>query len=354
VASGLALNRRTRGLSEADGGELCNVGGADLVTLWLPMLPVPFGLPTSDGCGRVRWAFSPPFGEYRNVLGGNELDRSETVGPKLRELGVLGLKLDEGPWFAGGPAGLNEGRDGAAWNDLPEPKDGGLEGTNGADLGWLNDGGLEGIDGADLGWLNEGAGWLEPIDGPGRLELIDGPELPENDLCMLDIRSRPAACPAAEEPAAAWPPPPDLSRPNSRLLAIGAMSMAAIAAATAARDLLFFIATILLLLRFSSRACLAGFAKRSNNHLYHNSTVFKALRFFTQPSQQIPDCSFASAKTGDPSAIPPCSCPDSLFYPIKAGKSGPVTKKSDFFHRARTESAGDHLSRRLTMPQLVV
>jgi len=69
------------------------------------------------------------------------------LDPKLRVLGELGVKLGEGPGLTGTLGGLNEGRDGAIWNDPPEPKDG-LEGIDGACLGWLNDG---------LGWLNDGA-----------------------------------------------------------------------------------------------------------------------------------------------------------------------------------------------------
>ena len=141
-------------LSEMLGEEACGVGPAALsVPSRLPILPVPLGLPTSDGCGKDR-PLSCVFGENRNVLGENELDRSGLVlGAKLRGLGALGVKLGAAPlrigvgaWLAGG---LNEGRDGAAWNDLPldpkpldgpEPNDGGLEGIAGAGLGWLNDG----------------------------------------------------------------------------------------------------------------------------------------------------------------------------------------------------------------------
>jgi hypothetical protein len=201
------------------------------------------------------------FGEYRNVLWENALDRSEMLGPKLRELGALGLKLGERPWLAGGLAGLNEGPDGAAWNDLPEPKDGGLEGMDGADLGWLNDGGLEGIDGTGLAPLNEGLGRLELIDGPGRLDPRDGPGLLGNDLCcILDIRSRPAACPPADGPAVARPELSGLSRPSSRLWAVGETSTAAITATTAARDLILFTANIFILLHAASRPRAANFA----------------------------------------------------------------------------------------------
>lgn len=103
----------TLGLSAGDG---------DLATLPVPIrLPIP-GLEASDGCGKA--------------LVENELDRSEPVlDSNLRKLGA-------GVWLAGGLDGVNEGRDGAVWNDL---------------LGELNEG-LEGNEGADLGWENEGLG----------------------------------------------------------------------------------------------------------------------------------------------------------------------------------------------------
>jgi hypothetical protein len=107
------------------------VAGADLPATWEPAPLIPLVLPTSDACG---WALSP-FGENRNVRGAEEPERSEMLGPKLRALGVAGLKLGEGPWLTGGPDGLNEGRAGAAWNDLPALKDGGLEGIEGAERG---------------------------------------------------------------------------------------------------------------------------------------------------------------------------------------------------------------------------
>jgi X-X-X-Leu-X-X-Gly heptad repeat protein len=147
------------------------------------------------------------------------------LGPKLRGLGVLGVKLGAGllriglgAWLAGG---LNEGR---------EPIDG-LEGIDGAGAGRLNDGLGALKDGLDrlkdgLGWLNEGLGRLVPTDG---LELL------ENDLCMLDIRSAIIVL-------------PDLSRPSSRLPAIGEISVAATTAATTACDLIIFLVNILLLL----------------------------------------------------------------------------------------------------------
>jgi hypothetical protein len=106
--------------------------GADLVTPWAPsgspIRSVPLELPTSV------------FGEYRNVLGANELDRSElTLGEKLRALGAAGLKpptaplrIGPDPWLNDGPGELNEGRDGIIWNDLPEPD--GPEGIAGAGL----------------------------------------------------------------------------------------------------------------------------------------------------------------------------------------------------------------------------
>jgi len=136
--------------SEMLGEDAC---GTDLVILCVLSPSVLLGLPTSDGCGRLCPALLSVFGEYRNVLGEKELDRSGLVlGAKLRELGALGLKLGEGLRLAGG---LNEGRDGAIWNDLPELNDGGLEGVIGADL----DGLKEPPDGELRIW--------KPAEGPG-------------------------------------------------------------------------------------------------------------------------------------------------------------------------------------------
>lgn len=127
--------RDARLLSETLGED---AWGTDLVILCVPSLSVLLGLPTSDGCGRLRPAPLSVFGEYRNVLWEKELDRSGlTLGEKLRWLGALGLKLGEGACLTGGLDGVNDGRDGAAWNDLPELNEGGLAG---ADLGWLNEG----------------------------------------------------------------------------------------------------------------------------------------------------------------------------------------------------------------------
>jgi hypothetical protein len=80
------------------------------------------------------------FGEYRNVLGANELDRSElTLGEKLRGLGAAGANLPSvlpriglGPRLNEGPGELNEGCGGVIWKDLPEPN--GPEGIAGAGL----------------------------------------------------------------------------------------------------------------------------------------------------------------------------------------------------------------------------
>jgi len=163
---GRALNRSDRERS-AEADELEELPGASFrtrepelpaedepmrldgpVVLWAssrpPILSVPLGLPTSDGCGKAPWALSPVFGENRNVLGEeppeaefgvgdaeNERGRSEPkLGVKLRVLGAPGLKLGEGAWLAGG---LKEGREGAIWNDLPEPNDG-PDGADGAGL----------------------------------------------------------------------------------------------------------------------------------------------------------------------------------------------------------------------------
>ncbi len=62
----------------------------------LPILLVPLGLPTSDGCGKELRTLSCVFGEKRNVLGENEFDPEFALGVKLRGLGVLGVKLGAG------------------------------------------------------------------------------------------------------------------------------------------------------------------------------------------------------------------------------------------------------------------
>jgi hypothetical protein len=101
-----------------------NTCGADLVIPWAPSCS-PMRLVPLESATSV-------FGEYRNVLGANELDRSELMlGEKLRGLGAVG------PWLNDGPGGLNEGRDGAIENGLPEPNDG-LGGIEGAGLAGLN------------------------------------------------------------------------------------------------------------------------------------------------------------------------------------------------------------------------
>jgi len=211
--------------------------------VWDPRMPsVALGLPASDGCGRVRWTPLSVFGENRNVLEENELERSElTLGEKLRGVGVLGVKLCEGAWRAGG---LKEGRDGLAENDLVP----------------LN--GLERIVGAGRLWLNEELGRLEPIDGLDRLGLIDGLDRPElidelrfaeNELCILDMRLAakppPPARPALEERVVAPLAPPDLWRPRAEPPAIGEISTAVVTTTTAARVLIIFLIFISVLLR---------------------------------------------------------------------------------------------------------
>jgi hypothetical protein len=98
------------------------------------------------------------------------------------------------------------------------------------------------------------------MNGPCRLEPIEGPESRENDPCMpgfpdpndricgpLNVGPRLAACPITGELEVARPEPSDLSRPSSRLLAIGETSRAAVTAITAARDLILFVNILLLL-----------------------------------------------------------------------------------------------------------
>lgn len=151
------------------------------------------------------------------------------LGVKLRVPGALGVKLGAGLLRIGLGArligGLNEGR------ELMEGP-GGIDGVgagrlnDGLGLGRLKDGlgrlndGLRWLNDG-LGRLNDGLGWL--TDGLDRLALIDGPGLLENDRCWkLDARFPTEL--------------PDLSRPSSRLLAIGETNTATATAATTARD----------------------------------------------------------------------------------------------------------------------
>jgi hypothetical protein len=254
------------------------------------------GLPASDGCGRELTPLSV-FGEYRNVLGEDELGRSEPMlGEKLRGLDARGLKLSAAPlrcgmdpWLNDGPLNdglgeLNEGREGVVWNDLsPDPKDldgpelNGLEGVAGAGLdGALNDGpdqlGLEPIEGPGLLELIDGPGRLALIDGPGWLDPMDGPESLENDRCMLDDRSDLSlAITGLPNMRIVWGP--------NRLLAVGEISTAAIITTAAARHLFFLAVNILLLLHSASAKHLPSFVTQTNNHPLHNSTVFNALGF---------------------------------------------------------------------------
>jgi len=90
---------------------------------------------------------------------GAGVERSERLDPKLRVLGALGVKLGVGVERSGALGALNEGRDGVPANDRPELKEGALERT----------------DGADQDPPNERLGELDPIDG------LDRPEDPPND-----------------------------------------------------------------------------------------------------------------------------------------------------------------------------
>jgi hypothetical protein len=258
AAPGRAVNRWTRGLSEADGAERLpgvkdrtweselppgrlNVRVSGLVTL----SAAPLGLPTSDGCGRDL-ALLSVLGEYRNVLGEefphvefgvgdpeNELGRSEPVfGEKLRGLGLSATPLRIGLdlWLKDGLGALNEGRDGVVWKDIDGAEILGL----GPDRdGLLNEEGLR-----QLG--------LEPIEGPDRLDPMDGPESLENDrCCMLDDRSDLSrAIAALPNVGIVWGP--------NRLLAIGEISTAAVIIITAARHLFLLSVNILLLLHCAS------------------------------------------------------------------------------------------------------
>jgi hypothetical protein len=347
VSRELGLNRKVRRPAEAEGVEL---GAVDPVVLRESILPVPRGLPTPEGWGKVRGVSVPVFGEKRNVRGTDELDRSEMPDPKLRELGALGLKLGADLWLAGG---LNDGCEGAVWKDRPEPKDGRSDDIDGADLGWLNDGRLDEIDGVELGRLKEELEWLELMDGPGRLDPIERLGPLEDDLCwMLDIRLL-------------LPPPlPDLSLPHRRLLAVGATSMAANAVITAARNLVFFSANIVLLLRFSVQLRVANLAELLN-HCLSNYTVFKALEFPAHPSEPVSNRSLVFTPTCPPSAMPPCFSPDSPGAPkapdrpgvpstlFKARSRGPVTKKSESSYRGEG-TPQKCLRRQLTTPKRTI
>jgi hypothetical protein len=86
VLSGRELNRNVCGRwVEPDDPELPAVGGFirahDPPVLEepsrLPILPVPLGLPTSDGCGKELRTLSPVFGENRYVV--------EEEGPRENE-----------------------------------------------------------------------------------------------------------------------------------------------------------------------------------------------------------------------------------------------------------------------------
>jgi hypothetical protein len=81
---------------------------------------------------------------------------------------------------------------------------------------------------------------------------MDGPESLENDLCIVGAppapKLRPELGPLKDGLAVARPEPSDLSRPSSRLLAVGEISTATIAVTTAARDLIILSANILILL----------------------------------------------------------------------------------------------------------
>jgi hypothetical protein len=61
--------------------------------------------------------------------------------------------------------------------------------------------------------------------------------------------------------------PPDLSRPNNRLLAIGEINTATIAVTTAARELIIFTANMLILLHAASRSRPTNFAEQVNHSL---------------------------------------------------------------------------------------
>ncbi len=89
--------------------------------------------------------------------------------------------------------------------------------------------------------------------------------------------------------------PPDLSRPSTRLTAIGEISMTAATAASAARDLVIFLADISLLLGPPTqpprlRPHLPATYTSTDPPPLYNSTVFKALRFFAVHGGANPLC----------------------------------------------------------------
>jgi hypothetical protein len=299
VASERAENRSTRGRSAED--EDVDVCGDDLVMLWapsrLPMLSVPRELPALNVCD------SPPcrlssLGENRNVLTEDEPDRSE---PMLRELHVLEPKLPTDPPPADGPGEVKECCDGAVENGRsPPPKALGLEPNDGAD-------------GADRDGLKEGPDWLEKPRGEAP-EPDDGLGLPEKDLWKPDA------------PAVPRPAPSDLSRPCSSLLAGGESSTAISAAATAARELIFFSANILLLLPEPMLHTAPAQSKPTAAH--HNSTVFKALRFHS--AVLLPGFSWAPGRTAVRLGNP--------FLPYKGEKVPSGNKENGSFR-----SSGRHI-----------
>ena len=83
--------------------------------------------------------------------------------------------------------------------------------------------------------------------------------------------------PATDGPAVARPEPAGLSRPSSRLSAVGEISTATIAVTTTARDLIFFTANILILLHAASRPRLTNFAEQANNSLSIITLLFSKL-----------------------------------------------------------------------------
>ena len=260
VVPGRAVNRWTRGLSEADGVERLpgvkdrtweselppgrlNVRVSGLVTLSV----VPLGLPTSDGCGRDL-ALLSVLGEYRNVLGDGLGDVESRIGDRQDELGrsepMLGEELR-------GLGALNEGRDGVVWKDLDGAEILGLgpdrDGAEKLELGPERDGAETLGLGPDLDGLPNEEGLrqlgLEPIEGPDRLDPMDGPESLENDrCCMLDDRSRASA--GLPNVGIVWGP--------NKPLAIGEISTAAVVITTAARHLFLLSVNILLLLHCAS------------------------------------------------------------------------------------------------------
>ena len=213
MVPGRAVNRWTRGLSEADGAERLpgvkdrtweselppgrlNVRVCGLVTLSV----VPLGLPTSDGCGKDL-ALLSVLGEYRNVLGDGLGDVESRIGDRQDELGrsepMLGEELR-------GLGALNEGRDGVVWKDLDGAEILGLgpdrDGAEMLGLGPERDG-VEKLGlGPDLDGLPNEEGLrqlgLEPIEGPDRLDPMDGPESLENDRVVCWTTGQTSRAPA--------------------------------------------------------------------------------------------------------------------------------------------------------------